>query len=88
MKIKAVVETAHSLYMKVAAHATASSAIDHASRWGRFHRARHLRRRRELQALQGATGPYFVPTMLVGAKVYQHAKAHPEDLNPPRSRRP
>ena len=54
-EIKAVIETAHSLGMKVAAHAHGKQAIDHTHRAGRrFHRARHLRRRRELQALQGA----------------------------------
>jgi imidazolonepropionase-like amidohydrolase len=29
-----------------------------------------------------AHGTYLVPTMLVGARVYLHAKQHPEDLNP------
>ena len=81
-EIKAVVETAHSLGMKVAAHAHGKLAIDHAIALGVDSIEHGTYADAESYKLFKAHGTYFVPTMLVGAKVYEHAKAHPEDLNP------
>ena len=81
-EIKAVIDTAHSLGMKVAAHAHGEVAINHtialgvdSIEHGSYADAASYRLFKE-------HGTYLVPTMLVGAKVYQHAKDHPEDLNP------
>ena len=74
-EIKAVIDTAHSLGMKVAAHAHGKQAIDHAIEHSTYSDA-------ESYKLYKAHGTYLVPTMLVGARVYEHAKSHPEDLNP------
>ena len=81
-EIKAVVETAHSLNMKVAAHAHGKQAIDRAIALGVDSIEHGTYADAESYKLFKAHGTYFVPTMLVGEKVFQHAKAHPEDLNP------
>jgi imidazolonepropionase-like amidohydrolase len=81
-EIKAVVETAHALGMKVAAHAHGKKAIDRAIALGVDSIEHGTYADAESYKLFKAHGTYFVPTMLVGAKVYEHAKAHPEDLNP------
>jgi imidazolonepropionase-like amidohydrolase len=81
-EIKAVIETAHALGMKVAAHAHGKQAIDHAIALGVDSIEHGTYADAESYKLFKAHGTYFVPTMLVGAKVYDHAKAHPEDLNP------
>ena len=81
-EIKAVIDTAHSLGMKVAAHAHGEVAINHtialgvdSIEHGSYADAASYRLFKE-------HGTYLVPTMLVGAKVYEHARDHPEDLNP------
>src|SRR5258708_12356872 len=81
-EIKAVIETAHSLGMKVAAHAHGKQAIDHTISLGVDSIEHGTYADAESYKLFKAHGTYFVPTMLVGAKVYDHAKTHPEDLNP------
>jgi imidazolonepropionase-like amidohydrolase len=81
-EIKAVIETAHSLGMKVAAHAHGKQAIDHTISLGVDSIEHGTYADAESYKLFKAHGTYFVPTMLVGAKVVEHAKAHPEDLNP------
>jgi imidazolonepropionase-like amidohydrolase len=81
-EIKAVVDTAHALGMKVAAHAHGKQAIDHALELGVDSIEHGSYADAQSYALFKAHGAYFVPTMLVGARVYQHAKEHPEDLNP------
>jgi len=81
-EIKAVIDTAHSLGMKVAAHAHGKQAIDHTIALGVDSIEHGTYADAESYKLFKAHGTYFVPTMLVGAKVYEHAKAHPEDLNP------
>jgi imidazolonepropionase-like amidohydrolase len=81
-EIKAVIETAHSLGMKVAAHAHGKQAIDHTIELGVDSIEHGTYADAESYRLFKAHGTYFVPTMLVGAKVVEHAKAHPEDLNP------
>jgi imidazolonepropionase-like amidohydrolase len=81
-EIKAVIDTAHSLGMKVAAHAHGKQAIDHTIALGVDSIEHGTYADAESYKLFKAHGAYFVPTMLVGAKVVAHAKAHPEDLNP------
>jgi len=81
-EIKAVIETAHALGMKVAAHAHGKIAIDHtialgvdSIEHGSYADAGSYKLFRE-------HGTYLVPTMLVGEKVYERARDHPEQLNP------
>ncbi|HWF01175.1 MAG TPA: amidohydrolase family protein [Caulobacteraceae bacterium] len=81
-EIKAVVDTAHALGLKVAAHAHGKLAIDHALALGVDSIEHGTYGDAESYALFKQHGAYFVPTMLVGAKVDQRARAHPEDLNP------
>ena len=81
-EIKAVIDTAHSLGMKVAAHAHGKQAIDHTIALGVDSIEHSSYSDEESFKLYKAHGAYLVPTMLVGARVYQHAKEHPEDLNP------
>jgi imidazolonepropionase-like amidohydrolase len=81
-EIKAVIDTAHSLGMKVAAHAHGKEAIDHTLALGVDSIEHGTYADAESYKLFKAHGAYFVPTLLVGEKVVEHAKAHPEDLNP------
>jgi imidazolonepropionase-like amidohydrolase len=81
-EIKAVIDTAHALGMKVAAHAHGKQAIDHTLALGVDSIEHGTYADAESYKLFKAHGAYFVPTMLVGEKVVEHAKAHPEDLNP------
>jgi len=81
-EIKAVIDTAHALGMKVAAHAHGKIAIDHTIALGVDSIEHGSYADAESYKLFKTHGTYLVPTMLVGARVYQHAKDHPEDLNP------
>ena len=81
-EIKAVIETAHALGMKVAAHAHGKQAIDHTIELGVDSIEHGTYADAESYKLFKAHGTYFVPTMLVGSKVYEHARTHPEDLGP------
>ncbi|WP_340645100.1 amidohydrolase family protein [Phenylobacterium sp.] len=81
-EIKAVVDAAHALGMKVAAHAHGKLAIDKASALGVDSVEHGSFADAESYRIMKAHGTYFVPTMLVGAKVYDRAKTHPEQLNP------
>ena len=81
-EIKAVIDTAHSLGMKVAAHAHGKQAIDHAIVLGVDSIEHSTYSDAESYRLYKAHATYLVPTMLVGARVYEHARTHPEDLNP------
>jgi imidazolonepropionase-like amidohydrolase len=81
-EIKAVIDTAHGLGMKVAAHAHGKQAIDHTIALGVDSIEHSTYSDAESYKLYKAHGTYLVPTMLVGSKVYEHAKTHPEDLNP------
>jgi imidazolonepropionase-like amidohydrolase len=81
-EIKAVIETAHDLGMKVMAHAHGKKAIDHtielgvdSIEHGSYSDAGSFR-------LFKQRGTYLVPTMLVAQKVYERARTHPEQLNP------
>ncbi len=81
-EIKAVIETAHSLGMKVAAHAHGKQAIDHTIAMGVDSIEHGTYADTESYKLFKAHGTYLVPTQLVGARILEHAKTHPEDLNP------
>ncbi len=81
-EIKAVIETAHALGMKVAAHAHGKQAIDHTIALGVDSIEHGSFADTESYKLFKAHGTYLVPTMLVGQRVYDRAKNHPEDLNP------
>jgi imidazolonepropionase-like amidohydrolase len=81
-EIKAVIDTAHSLGMRVAAHAHGKQAIDHTIELGVDSIEHGSFADAASYKLFVAHGAYLVPTMLVGKRVYDHAKTHPEDLNP------
>ena len=81
-EIKTVVDTAHALGMKVAAHAHGKQAIDHAIALGVDSIEHGSYADAGSYKLFKQYGAYLVPTMLVGERVYQRAKEHPEQLNP------
>jgi imidazolonepropionase-like amidohydrolase len=81
-EIRAVIETAHSLGMKVAAHAHGKQAIDHAVALGVDSIEHGSFADAESDALMKKHGTYLVPTMLVAQTVVDIAKTHPEQLNP------
>ncbi|HWX88900.1 MAG TPA: amidohydrolase family protein [Rhizomicrobium sp.] len=81
-EIAAVIETAHSLGLKVAAHAHGKQAIDTAVRLGIDSIEHGSYADKESYALMKQHGTYLVPTLLVAQTVYDVAKAHPERLNP------
>lgn len=81
-EIRAVVDTAHSLGLKVAAHAHGKAAIDAAVRLGVDSIEHGSFADRESYKLMKEHGTYLVPTLLVAQTVYDVAKAHPEQLNP------
>lgn len=81
-EIKAVIETAHALGMKVAAHAHGKQAIDRAVLLGIDSIEHGSYADAETDQLMKTHGTYLVPTLLVGGKVYERAKTHPEELNP------
>lgn len=81
-EIKAVIDTAHALGMKVAAHAHGKEAIDHTIALGVDSIEHGSYADAGSYKIFKQHGAYLVPTMLVGEKVYQRAKEHPEELNP------
>ncbi len=81
-EIKAVVETAHDLGLKVAAHAHGKRAIDHAIALGVDSIEHGSYADVESYALFKQHGTYLVPTLLVANTVYEIAKAHPQQLPP------
>ncbi|WP_454884780.1 amidohydrolase family protein [Sphingomonas oryzagri] len=81
-EIKAVVDTAHALGMKVAAHIHGREAIDHAVSLGVDSVEHGSYAGSESYPLFKAHGTYLVPTLLIGQKVYEIAKTHPEQLPP------
>ncbi len=81
-EIRTVVETAHGLGMKVAAHAHGKQAIDHASALGVDSIEHGSFADAESYAIMKKHGTYLVPTMLVAQTVVDIAKNHPEQLNP------
>jgi imidazolonepropionase-like amidohydrolase len=81
-EIKAVIDTAHSLGLKVAAHAHGKQAIDHTVALGVDSIEHGSYADAGSYALMKAHGTYLVPTLLVGQTVVDIAKTHPEQLNP------
>jgi imidazolonepropionase-like amidohydrolase len=81
-EIKAVIETAHALGMKVAAHAHGKQAIDHTVALGVDSIEHGSFADAESYKLMKQHGTYFVPTLAVGEAVVEVARAHPETLNP------
>ncbi len=68
--------------MKVAAHAHGKQAIDHTIALGVDSIEHGSYADAESYKLFKTHGTYLVPTMLVGEKVYERARTHPEQLNP------
>lgn len=81
-EIKAVIDTAHSLGMKVAAHAHGKAAIDNAVRLGIDSIEHGTYADAESYKLMIEHGTYLVPTLLVADQVHETALHHPERLNP------
>ncbi|HMI20942.1 MAG TPA: amidohydrolase family protein, partial [Sphingomonas sp.] len=74
-EIKAVIDTAHALGLKVAAHAHGKQAIDHTIALGVDSIEHGSYADASSYTLFKAHGTYLVPTMLVGQKVYERARA-------------
>jgi imidazolonepropionase-like amidohydrolase len=81
-EIKAVVDTAHALGLKVAAHAHGLQAINAAVRLGVDSIEHGSFADASSYALMKQHGTYLVPTLLIAQRVYDIAKTHPEQLNP------
>jgi len=81
-EIKAVIETAHALGMKVAAHAHGKAAIDHTVVLGVDSIEHGSFADSDSYKLMKQHGTYFVPTLAVGEAVVEVARNHPEQLNP------
>ena len=81
-EIKAVIDTAHVLGMKVAAHAHGEVAINHTIALGVDSIEHGSYADAASYALFKAHNTYLVPTLLVGGRVYEAALKHPETLNP------
>ena len=81
-EMQAVVETAHALGMKVAAHTYPAAAIEAAVRAGVDSIEHGSFATAETFALMKAHGTYLVPTLTVYEIYYQAARDHPELLTP------
>ena len=81
-EIKAVVDTAHALGMKVAAHIHGRDAIDHAIELGVDSVEHGSYAGPESYKLFSAHGTYLVPTLLIAQRVAEVARDHPEQLPP------
>jgi imidazolonepropionase-like amidohydrolase len=81
-EIAAVITTAHSLGLKVAAHAHGKKAIDTVVRLGVDSIEHGSYADDESFSLMKQQGTYLVPTLLVAQTAYDMAKNHPEQLNP------
>ena len=81
-EVKTVIDTAHGLGLKVAAHAHGKAAIDTAVRLGVDSIEHGTYADAQSYSLMKQHGTYFVPTMLVGQTAVEIALAHPEQLNP------
>jgi imidazolonepropionase-like amidohydrolase len=86
-EIRAVVDTAHSLGLKVAAHAHGKKAIDAAVRLGVDSIEHGSYGDHESHVLMKQHGTYLVPTLLVANTALAIANAHPEQLNPSSARK-
>ena len=81
-EIKAVIDTAHSLGLKVAAHAHGKAAIDNTIKLGVDSIEHGTYADAESYRLFIEHGTYLVPTLLVADQVNEMARLHPERLNP------
>lgn len=81
-EIKAVVDAAHALGMKVAAHAHGKTAIDNAARLGVDSIEHGSFGDADTYKVMKSHGTYLVPTLLVADTVMQIAKARPDALPP------
>jgi len=81
-EIKAAIETAHRIGMKVAAHAHGKSSIDLAVKLGADSIEHGTYGDAETWKLMKQHGTYFLPTLLTGEKLYEAAVKRPETLHP------
>jgi imidazolonepropionase-like amidohydrolase len=81
-EIRAAVETAHALNLKVAAHGHGKAAIDAAVRLGVDSIEHGTYADAESWALMRAHGTYFIPTLLTTQKLYDTAQNRPDALTP------
>ena len=81
-EMRAAIETAHSLGMKVAAHIYPAAAIENAVRAGVDSVEHGSFATQETFALMKAHGTYLVPTLTVYDVFYAAARDHPELLTP------
>lgn len=81
-EIKSVIDTAHSLGMKVAAHAHGKTAIDNCARLGIDSIEHGTYADQESFELMKQHGTYLVPTVYVAYSLFQTAKQHPDQLPP------
>ncbi len=81
-EIKAAIDTAHSLGLKIAAHAHGKTSIDDAVRLGVDSIEHGTYGDAESWRLMKQHGTYFVPTLLTVQLLYETALNHPESLNP------
>jgi imidazolonepropionase-like amidohydrolase len=80
-EVKAVVETAHALGMRVAVHAQNKEAVDIAVRNGVDSIEHGAGADAESYALMKAHGTYLTPTMLIAAQLVEQMQEHPNLLN-------
>ena len=78
----AIVDTAKSLGIKVAAHAHAKAAVDSAVRAGAASIEHGTFADADSYALMKQKGVYLVPTLLVAKTISDTVKSHPERYNP------
>lgn len=81
-EMKAAIDTAHSLNLKVAAHAHGKKAIDHVILAGVDSVEHGTYSDAESYKLMKEHGTFLVPTLLVADEIYQVATHHPEMLPP------
>jgi len=81
-EMKAAVDTAHSLGLKVAAHVHGREAIDHAVLAGVDSIEHGTYSNDTSYKLMKEHGTFLVPTLLVADAIYQNAVKHPETLPP------
>ena len=81
-ELKAIVETAHSLGMKVASHAHGKPGIDAAIRAGVDSIEHGTYSDAETYKLMKERGTYMVPTLFAGQEIYEVATTTPDKLPP------
>jgi imidazolonepropionase-like amidohydrolase len=81
-EIKAAVDTAHAMELKIAAHAHGKTSIDLATRLGVDSIEHGTFGDAESWKLMVAHGTYFNPTLLTTRLLIDTAHSHPEALNP------